>query len=144
MRRTISAKCGQPASISRSSARVKAITSVGSAATQAEIVGSPVKTAMSPRKVPAVGLRDHDLLLGPVIHEVHEAVLDHVEGRVALPLLVERLAFGKGAALAGLGQPLDLLVAETREHDLVAEVRERYGGGHPSDPNERSATTRHG
>lgn len=37
--------------MARSSWRSKAITSVGSAAMQAEMVGSPVKTAMSPRKV---------------------------------------------------------------------------------------------
>jgi hypothetical protein len=39
--------------MSRSPARSKAITSVGSTATQALMVGSPVKIAMSPMKVPA-------------------------------------------------------------------------------------------
>jgi hypothetical protein len=39
--------------MSRSSDRLKAITSVGSTATHALIVGSPVNAAMSPTNVPA-------------------------------------------------------------------------------------------
>ena len=44
---------GQDASIPRSAGRSKAITSVGSSATNSVITGSPVKIAMSPRNVPA-------------------------------------------------------------------------------------------
>ncbi len=43
---------GQRATMSRSAARSKASTRVGSTAMQALIVGSPVKIAMSPMKVP--------------------------------------------------------------------------------------------
>ena len=51
VRKTCSPNSGQRATISRSPARSNTITSVGSTATQALIVGSPVKSAMSPMNV---------------------------------------------------------------------------------------------
>ena len=51
VRKTCSPNSGQRASMSRSCARSNMITSVGSTATQALIVGSPVNAAMSPMKV---------------------------------------------------------------------------------------------
>ena len=51
VRKTCSPSSGQRATMSRSPARSNAITSVGSTATQALIVGSPVNAAMSPMNV---------------------------------------------------------------------------------------------
>ena len=51
VRKTISPSSGQRATMSRSPARSNAITSVGSTATHALIVGSPVNAAMSPMNV---------------------------------------------------------------------------------------------
>ena len=51
MRKTCSPNSGQRATIPRSAARSNTITSVGSTATQALIVGSPVNIAMSPMNV---------------------------------------------------------------------------------------------
>ena len=51
VRKTCSPNSGQRATMSRRAERSNAITSVGSTATQALIVGSPVNTAMSPMNV---------------------------------------------------------------------------------------------
>ena len=51
VRKTCSPNSGQWATMLRSAARSKTITSVGSTATQALIVGSPVNAAMSPMNV---------------------------------------------------------------------------------------------
>ena len=52
VRKTCSPNSGQRATMSRSAARANTITSVGSTATQALIVGSPVNAAISPMNVP--------------------------------------------------------------------------------------------
>ena len=51
VRKTCSPNSGQRATMSRSAERSNSITSVGSTATQALIVGSPVNVAMSPMNV---------------------------------------------------------------------------------------------
>ena len=61
---TISPSSGEAASIARSAGRSKAITSHSSAATHSAGVGSPVKVAMSPRKVPASASAIHISLPG--------------------------------------------------------------------------------
>ena len=98
VRKMCSPNSGQRATISRSAARSNTITSVGSTATQALIVGSPVKIAMSPMNVPAVGLRDVDVLARLAVDELDPAALDHVERRVAHGVLVEHLAGLEGLA----------------------------------------------
>ena len=121
---------GQRAISLRSPARSKTIVSVGSTATHALSVGSPVNIAMSPRYVPPSACRDHDVLAGLAIDELDEAAHEHVEGRLAHRVLVEHLAGLERPPLAALGEPLELRVREPREHDLVVEV------GKPLAPND--------
>ena len=59
-----SAISGHDASIARSAGRSKAITSVASSATHSAMACSPVKVAMSPRKVPASASATHTSLPG--------------------------------------------------------------------------------
>ena len=73
VRKTSSPNSGQRATMSRRPARSNTITSVGSTATQALIVGSPVNTAMSPMNVAGVGLRDVDVLARLAIDELDPA-----------------------------------------------------------------------
>ena len=123
--------------MSRSPARSNAITSVGSTATQALIVGSPVKTAMSPMNVRLSASRDVDVLAGLAVDELDEPALDHVERRVADGVLVEHLAGLERAPLALLGEPRQLAVREPREQHLVVEVGEPLAAHHLRRPSAR-------
>ena len=73
---------------------------LGSAATHSAGVGSPVKVAMSPRKVPASASAIHISLPGLWIEEVDAPLEQHVERRVALALRVQDLAGFEALQLA--------------------------------------------
>ena len=85
---------------SRSSARSNSMTSVGSTATQALIVGSPVNDGDVADEGAAVGLGDVDVLAGLAIDELDEPALDHEERRVADGVLVEDLTGREASAAA--------------------------------------------
>jgi cation transport regulator ChaB len=61
------------------------------------------------------------------VEEVDPPALDHEEGAVAHALLVEHVAGLERAALAALGQPLQLVLGEAGVEGLVGEVREGLG-----------------
>jgi hypothetical protein len=89
---------------------------------------------------PGVRLGDPDVLARLAVQQPHAAALDHQERGVAAALLVERLAGRERAARPELGEPLELLRGEPREHHLVAEVGERLG----ADQGGRGLVDRHG
>jgi hypothetical protein len=116
------------------------IASVRSTATQALIVGSPVKAAISPMNLPpsACAMWTSFRL---AIDELDETAQKHVERHVAHGVVVQHLAGLERPRLAALPEPLELRVRKPREDDLVVEIREalaandvdgRTQGGYPA------------
>ena len=92
VRKMCSPNSGQRGQHVAQPARSNAITSVGSTATHALIVGSPVNAAMSPMNVRLSACGDVDVLARLAVDELDAAALDDVERRVADRVLVEHLA----------------------------------------------------
>ena len=125
VRKMCSPNSGQRAIMSRSPSRSNTIVSVGSTATQALIVGSPVKAAMSPMNVRASASAIVDVLAGLAVDELDAPALDHVERRVA----DRRARTGRRRARSSCAsprsrQPLELAVGQPGEQHLVVEIRE--------------------
>jgi hypothetical protein len=76
---------------------------------------------------PGVRLGHPDVLARLAIEHLHPATLDDQEGRVGLPLLVQRLAGCERPVPAQLAEARELLLGQTREHELVPEVGEALG-----------------